>query len=323
MASTKHARQARQAAIASSKHGGGASSGGAGSVKVAPAASSDSSVSRRRSILITGCGSGIGEDCARYFHSKGWVVLATCRTEADAKRLSREGLTSFRLDYEDEASVIEGYSRGMQLVDGRLDVLFNNGAYGVPALVEDLPTDALRQIFEANLFGWHTLTRLAVADMVKNGTGRIIQNSSVLGFVALPVRGAYNATKYALEGLTDTLRLEMRGTGVDVVLIEPGPIRTKIRQNSYKHFQKWIDWRTSRRREFYEGRLIPRLAAKPATGRLRGGELLPRAVTLCVWKAATEGRPRLRYRVTRATKVMAVAKRVLSGRMVDWMTKGG
>ena len=194
-------------------------------------------------------------------------------------------------------------------------MLFNNGAYAVPCLTEDLPTPALRQIFEANFFGWHDLTCRILPLMITAGKGRIIHNSSVLGFAAMRARGAYNAPNFALEGWTDTMRLELSDTNVDLILVQPGPIRTRIRENAYIQFKRWITWEDSRNPGFYTKGLIPRLSAETPEKDLF--ELMPDAVTRAVWHAATARRPKLRYRITWATKIMAVAKRVLSTRMMD------
>lgn len=266
-------------------------------------------------ILITGSSSGIGLDTARFFAKKGWHVLATCRKEADVKRMQEEGLTSFRLDYEDQESLDAVVPTLKKLTGGRIDVLFNNGAYAIPCLSEDLPTPALRQIFEANFFGWHELTRQILPLMFAAGYGRIIHNSSVLGFAAMRARGAYNSTKFALEGLTDTMRQEIVDTNVELILVEPGPIRTRIRQNAYIQFKRWISWEKSRNPSFYTKGLIPRLSAENPEKDLF--ELMPDAVTRAVWHAATARRPKLRYRITWATKIMAFAKRILSTRMMD------
>ncbi|MGB1036153.1 MAG: SDR family NAD(P)-dependent oxidoreductase [Candidatus Puniceispirillales bacterium] len=266
-------------------------------------------------ILITGSSSGIGLDTARYFAKKGWHVIATCRKDADVKRMKEEGLSSFRLDYEDQASLEAVVPTLKKLTGGRIDVLFNNGAYAVPCLTEDLPTPALRQIFEANFFGWHDLTCRILPLMIAAGKGRIIHNSSVLGFAAMRARGAYNATKFALEGWTDTMRLEISDTNVDLILVQPGPIRTRIRENAYIQFKRWITWEDSRNPGFYKKGLIPRLSAENPEKDLF--ELMPDAVTRAVWHAATARRPKLRYRITWATKIMAVAKRILSTRMMD------
>ena len=157
-----------------------------------------------KSILITGCSSGIGYHCAKELQKSGYKVIATCRKNEDVERLSEQGLTCIKLDLADQTSIDQGFKKALDMCDGQLDVLFNNGAYGQPGAVEDLETDTLRAQFEVNFFAWHHLTNLAIKHMRKTGHGRIIHNSSVLGFVALPYRGAYNASKFALEGLTDT-----------------------------------------------------------------------------------------------------------------------
>ena len=219
------------------------------------------------------------------------------------------------IDYEDQDTIEAGFQEVLAATGGRLDALFNNGAYAIPGAVEDLPTAALRQIFEANFFGWHHLTRLALPVMRAQGHGRILQNSSVLGFAALRYRGAYNATKFALEGLTDTIRLETDHPHIHFSLIEPGPIRTKIRENSVPHFQKWITVKGSAHEQLYEKALIPRLTAiNPPKDMF---ELEPDAVTKDVIHALESPRPRIRYRITTATKLMMIAKRLLSSRQMD------
>ncbi|MBA4324315.1 MAG: short-chain dehydrogenase, partial [Rhodobacter sp.] len=205
----------------------------------------------QRTILITGCSSGIGLDAARGLKARGWRVFATCRQEADCDRLRAEGLESFRLDYSDEASIEAAVAETLSRTGGRLDALYNNGAFACPGAVEDLPRGALREIFETNLFGYHDLTRRVIPVMRAQGHGRIVNCSSVLGLVGARWRGAYVATKFALEGLTDVLRIEMRGSGIDIILIEPGPIATRIRENAVPHFEKWVDWENSARREQY------------------------------------------------------------------------
>ncbi len=271
----------------------------------------------KRSILITGCSSGIGHAAAHGLSERGWQVFATCRKEEDCQRLSNEGLTSFRLDYEDPPSIAAAFERTMAANGGCLDAVFNNGAYGIPGAVEDLPMEALHAIFQANFFGWHELIRLALPAMRNQGHGRIVQNSSVLGFAALKFRGAYNSTKFAIEGMTDTLRLELRGTGIHVVLIEPGPIDTKIRINSYPHFKKWIDWQGSAHRGMYETKLIPRLEAERIDSPF---ELPPAAVVAKLIHALEAPRPRPRYYVTVPTHIMGLARRLLSTRLMDALT---
>ncbi|VDC22455.1 SDR family NAD(P)-dependent oxidoreductase [Pseudogemmobacter humi] len=273
-----------------------------------------------KSILITGCSSGIGLDAARGLKARGWRVFATCRQEADCDRLRAEGLESFVLDYADETSIAQAVERVRELNNGRLGALFNNGAFACPGALEDLPRGALREIFEVNLFGYHDLARRVIPMMRAAGAGRIVNCSSVLGLVPMKWRGAYVATKFAMEGMTDVLRLEMRGTGIGVVLIEPGPITSRIRENSIPHFEKWIDWENSPRAEEYRSLLHRLYKAKDAPDRF---ELPPAAVTAQLVKALESPRPRARYYVTRATYLMAFARWILPRPLLDWLiTKG-
>ncbi|PKP72716.1 MAG: short-chain dehydrogenase [Alphaproteobacteria bacterium HGW-Alphaproteobacteria-6] len=268
----------------------------------------------QRSILITGCSSGIGHDAAQGLARAGWRVFATCRAEADCERLRGEGLESFRLDYADEASIAEAVAEALDRTGGTLDAVFNNGAYACPGAVEDLPRAALREIFEVNLFGVHDLTRRVIPAMRAQGAGRIVNCSSVLGLVGMRWRGAYVATKFAMEGLTDTLRLEMADTPIKVILIEPGPVTSRIRANSIPHFERWIDWRASARRDQYEASLIKRLYRSRKPDRF---ELPPAAVTAKLRHAIEAKRPRSRYYVTTPTHVAAAARRLLPGFLLD------
>jgi len=272
-----------------------------------------------RTILITGCSTGIGHHAAHFLKSKGWRVFATCRAQDDVARLTSEGLESFRLDYEDPASIEAGFNETLARTGGTLDALFNNGAYAIPAAVEDLPVAALRQNFEANFFGWHDLTRRVIPVMRKQGHGRIVQCSSVLGIMAMPWRGSYNSTKFALEGLTDTLRLEMRGTGIHVSMIEPGPIGTAFRLNARKQFDKWIDWEASARAEQYRTKLVPRLYKAADTSEPDRFELGPEAVSAKVLRALTAANPRAHYYVTTPTYIAALSRRLLPQRLIDRM----
>lgn len=271
------------------------------------------------SILITGCSTGIGHHAAHYLKDRGWHVLATCRSEADVVRLRDEGLESFRLDYEDPASIETGFHEAMARTGGTLDALFNNGAYAIPAAVEDLPVEALRQNFEANFFGWHDLTRRVIPVMRAQGHGRIVQCSSVLGIMAMPWRGSYNSTKFALEGLTDTLRLEMRDTPIHVVQIEPGPIGTAFRLNAREQFDKWIDWENSARAAQYRASLVPRLYKAAETSKPDPFELGPEAVSRKLLTALTARQPRAHYYVTTPTYIAALSRRFLPQRLIDRM----
>ncbi|MAE89278.1 MAG: short-chain dehydrogenase [Pelagibaca sp.] len=267
-----------------------------------------------KTILITGCSSGIGYDAAHGLRARGWRVFASCRQERDCDRLRDEGFESPQLDYGDEASIHRALGEVLEATGGTLDALYNNGAYAVPGAVEDLPTGALREIFEANVFGWHSLTRAVVPVMRAQGHGRIVNCSSVLGLVPMPWRGAYVSTKYALEGLTDVLRIEMRDTPIDVILIEPGPITSRIRANSVPHFETWIDWRASPRARQYEASLLKRLYAAPSKDRF---ELPPSAVTDKLLRALEHPRPKPRYYVTFPTHLMGRLRRLLPTRALD------
>jgi len=274
----------------------------------------------QRSVLITGCSSGIGLDAARGLKSRGWRVFATCRQEADCERLRAEGLESFRLDYADEDSIAAAVAEALARTGGTLDALFNNGAFACPGLVEDLPRGALREIFEVNLFGYHDLARRVIPVMRAQGHGRIVNCSSVLGLVGMTFRGAYVATKFAMEGLTDVMRIELRGSGIDIILIEPGPIATKIRENAIPHFERWIDWENSAQSDLYlrlRGRLYDKKTKKDVF------ELEPAAVTAKLVHALEARRPKARYYVTTPTYLMGFARRILPTRALDWMIARG
>ena len=268
-----------------------------------------------RSILITGCSSGIGLDAARTLHARGWRVFAGCRQAADVEARRAEGLESVLIDHEDAPGVAQGAAAVLDATDGALDALFNNGAYAIPGRVEDLPREALAAILQANLLGPHQLTRAVLPGMRRAGRGTIVNCSSVLGFAALRYRGAYNTTKFALEGLSDTLRLELAHTGIHVVLIQPGPIATRIRENSIPHFERWIDVGASAERDACEAELLPRLY-HPSAKKDRF-ELPPSAVTDALIHALESGRPKARYRITTPTRVAAALKRLLPTRLMD------
>ncbi len=270
---------------------------------------------QRGSILITGCSSGIGLNAATTLGARGWRVIASCRKEEDCERIRQTGLESIRLDYRDEDSIAEALDWTLERTGGRLDALYNNGAYAIPGAVEDLPREALREIFECNLFGYHDLSTRVIRIMRAQGSGRIVNCSSVLGFVTLPMRGAYNSTKHALEGLTDTMRIELAGSGIHVSMIEPGPITSRIRENSRGPFEKWIKPEQSVHSQLYRERLIPRLYQEGvAKDRF---ELPPDAVTRKLIHALESSNPRPRYYVTTPTYIMGSLKRILPTRRLD------
>jgi NAD(P)-dependent dehydrogenase (short-subunit alcohol dehydrogenase family) len=273
-----------------------------------------------RTVLITGCSSGIGLDAARTLGGRGWRVLATCRKAADCARLAAEGLESFPLDLADEAGLAAAAAEALGRTGRRIDALVNNGAFACPGAVEDLPRAALRDIFETNLFGQVDLTNRLLPAMRAAGRGRVVMVSSVLGVVAAPWRGAYVATKFALEGITDALRLELAGSGIAVVLVEPGPIATRFRRNAIPHFERHVDWRASPHQAAYEDGLMRRLYAEdPARDRF---ELPPAAVSRVLVRALEAGRPAARYRVTVPARGASVLRRLLPTRALDAVLRG-
>jgi len=266
-----------------------------------------------RTILITGCSSGIGRCVARALKARGYRVFATARKREDVASLEAEGLESLQLDLTDSGSIAAAVGEILARTDGHLYALFNNGAYGQPGAVEDLSREVLRLQFETNLFGWHELTNRVLPVMRRQGYGRIIHNSSLLGFVALPFRGAYTASKHALEGLTDTLRLELHGSGIHVSLLEPGPIESRFRSNAFAAYKRHIDPQKSVHRSHYrklEERLIKAGPVAPFT-------LPPEAVLKKVIHALESRRPRARYYVTFPTYLFRVLKRLLTQDALD------
>ncbi len=271
-----------------------------------------------KSILITGCSSGLGEDAARTLHRRGgWRVFASCRKPEDVARLEAEGLECLALDVANPDSIAHAMDEVLTRTGGTLDALFNNAGYGLPGAMEDVPAGALREIFETNVFGLHDMTRRAVAAMRdQGGHGRIVQHSSALGRVPLRWRGAYTATKHAVEGLADTMRLELRGTDIHVSILNTGPVTSKFRVNSIPGFEKWVDWENSALAETYRSQLIKHLYED--TGKAMF-QLEPPAVTAKLIHALESPRPRARYFITTATYIVEAARRVLPQRTFDWL----
>ncbi len=270
----------------------------------------------QKSILITGCSSGIGYDAAHGLKARGWRVFAACRRPEDCARLIEEGFESPLLDYTDPATLETALAEVLAATGGTLDALFNNGAYGLPGAVEDLPMDGLRAIFDTNFFGWHDLTCRVIPVMRAQGHGRIIQCSSVLGFVTMRYRGAYNATKFALEGLTDTMRIEMRDTPIKIILIEPGPITSRFRANAITQFDRWIKRQDSPHADAYEKEMSKRRDESSGPAPF---ELPAKAVTQKLVHALESSRPKPRYYVTTPTYLFGILRRVLPTRALDWI----
>ena len=260
-----------------------------------------------KSILITGCSSGIGICVAEGLLKRGYRVFATARKNKDVEALLNKKMESFQLDLDDSTSIKGAVHEVLNKTEGKLFALFNNGGFGQPGAVEDLRRDVLREQFETNVFGYLELTNLILPTMRKQGYGRIIQNSSILGFISLPFRGAYTASKHALEGLSDTLRMELKGTDIFVSIIEPGPIEAKFRQNAYVKYKENIDAKSSHFHKQYEAmeeRLTKETAPLPFT-------LPATAVLEKVLRALESSKPKARYYVATPTYIFAYLKRLL------------
>jgi len=266
-----------------------------------------------RWVLVTGCSSGIGRASAQLLREAGFRVIATARRDEDLIELRDEGFSVLPLELADPVSVELCAGKALSIAGGGLYGLVNNAAFALPGAVEDLSRDALRRQFETNLFGTHQLTVNVLPAMIERGRGRIVNVSSVLGLVAMPWRGAYNASKFALEGLSQTLRLELAGTGVDVVLIEPGPIETRFRLNAQRVFDREVDARRSRHTERYQ-----RMSAARARrdGKMRFSVPADRVAEVVV-RALGATRPRMHYLVTWPTWALETARRLLPASWVD------
>jgi len=266
----------------------------------------------QRSVLITGCSSGIGLASAKTMLARGWRVLATARKADDLAMLAALGLEAIQLELRNPASVAACAETALERTNGQLSALFNNAAHGQPGAVEDLPVEALRDQFEVNLFSWHALTRPILAAMRKNNKGRIVNCSSVLGFIAPPYRGAYNASKHALEALTESMRHELYGSGIHISLIEPGPIDTQFLPNALAMFRSRIDIEGSRNRDIY----LQRLKAMEAGG-AQTFKLPSEAVAAKLVHALESPRPKAHYYVTWLTYLVVAGKRVLPRAIAD------
>ncbi|MBY5524377.1 SDR family oxidoreductase [Rhizobium leguminosarum] len=271
-----------------------------------------------RTIVVTGCSSGIGAHCARALKADGWRVFATVRKPDDLSGLEAEGIEAFLMDYARTETISELVGAVLERSGGRIDALFNNGAYGQPGAVEDLSTATLRAQFEANFFGWHELTRQVIPPMRKRGQGRIVQCSSILGVVPYRYRGAYTASKFALEGLSITLRMELQGSGIHVSLIEPGPIATRFTANALAKIKEHIDLENSPHAADY----IRQLARLDGSGSVNRHKLGPEAVYSVLKHALNSKNPRPHYPVTTPAKQGMFLKRLLPAdlfyRLMRW-----
>lgn len=268
----------------------------------------------KKAIVITGCSTGIGLCAALTLHKRGYHVIATVRKEADKQSLIAQGLPDVVImDLASSDSITAAVERIKAITQGKLYALFNNGAYGQPGAVEDLSRDTLRKQFETNVFGTHELTIKLLPELLTQKTARIIQNSSVLGFAAMPMRGAYNASKFALEGLTDTLRLELLSTNVRVSIIEPGPITSYFRINALKALEENVDIASSRFEDGY-AEALTRLKKEGPASRFT---LPADAVVKKVVHALEASRSKERYYVTFPTYLFAGLRHVLPTFIMD------
>jgi len=266
-----------------------------------------------RTVLVTGCSSGIGRATADLLRARGWRVFAAVRRPADQAVLAAAGFEAVLIDLDSTASIHLGFGHVMAASGGRLDALVSNAAYGQPGAVEDLSRDALRRQFESNLFGTVELANLAIPVMRAQGHGRLVFVSSILGVVAMPLRGAYNASKFALEGLVDTLRLEIRGSGLQAVLIEPGAIESRFREHAIEAAEAAID----AERSVHAARYAKLRALNSTPGGRMPGSLPPSAVAEAIHRALDAGSPRRRYVVTTPAKLLSIFKRLLPTAWLD------
>lgn len=261
----------------------------------------------QRTIIVTGCSSGIGAHCARALKAEGWRVFATVRKQADLASLEADGIEAFLMDYTRPDTIAALVATVSERTGGRIDALFNNGAYGQPGAVEDLSTDVLRDQFETNFFGWHELTRQVIPLMRARSQGRIVNCSSILGLVPYRFRGAYTASKFALEGLTITLRMELQDSGIHVSLIEPGPIATRFTANALAKIEEHIDLKNSAHAVEYRRQLARLNGTGPVSKHKLGAE----AVHDVLKSALNARNPRPHYLVTTPAKQGVLLKRLL------------
>ena len=276
---------------------------------------------KTKNILITGCSSGIGKDVAITLHNKGWRVFATCRSKTDCTFFTKLGIESFALDLLKEESINCAVNLVKQKTKSQLDVLFNNGAYAIPGAIQDIPRSAMREIFEVNVFGQIDLINRCIPLMMNSDYPKVINCSSVLGFISLPYRGLYSATKYSIEALTDALRRENYDSKIKFVLIQPGPINTDIKKKSIKHFEKWIDWKKSIHKKTYENKVIKRLYDNNYKDSFNSYELQPDEVTKILINVLNSKKPKARYKITIQTKIAQIMTKLLPTNTLDWFFK--
>ena len=264
-----------------------------------------------KTVLITGCSSGIGFCLAHGLRAAGYRVFATARKIDDVTKLKNLGFDAFLLDLASSNSIQAAISKVFQKTDS-LYALINNGAYGQAGALEDISREVLEKQFQTNVFGWHELTNLVLPSMKERNLGRIVYISSVLGFVAMPFRGPYVASKFAIEGLVDTLRLELKKTRIKLCIVQPGPIESKFRQNAFLAFKENVDASNSDYKKEYKA-MIERLNSDKNVQ----FTLAPESVLRCVLHALDSKAPKNHYRVTFPTKLFAFLGRILPSSWMD------
>lgn len=275
-----------------------------------------------KTILITGCSSGIGYETAHFLQKKGWQVIASCRKQEDVIRLQQEELRCVQLDITDSQQIQQIIPQVAEQYG--LNAIFCNAGYGQPGAVEDVPREALREQFETNVFGTWECIQVAMKIFRQQKQGKIIVNSSILGFAGMPWRGAYNSSKFALEGMCDTLRSELYAdpdsAKIHISLLQPGPITSRFRPNAVAKFNQYIDWQHSYHQQSYQKqneRLNKTGDANPFT-------LPATACAEAVLSCLNSAKPKARYQVTTPTKVYWWLKRLLPTSWFDWANwKGG
>lgn len=267
----------------------------------------------KKIILITGCSSGIGFDAVFALKKRGHRVIGSCRKKEDVEKLLNAGLEAVQLDVSESSSITNAFNQVLAKTEGRLDILINNAGYGQAGALEDITRDVLRAQFETNVFGLVELTNLAIPIMRKQGNGRIINISSILGIISMPFRGSYNASKYAVEGVSDTLRLELKSSGIDVITVEPGPIESRFRDSCVDNSLNYIDKQNSYFRKQYE-RMLEAFKQKKADSIFTKQ---PDAVIKKLLHAIESKKPRAKYPVTVPSHVMIFLKRILCTKMLD------
>lgn len=273
---------------------------------------------KHQSVFVTGCSSGIGYAIAQHLAKHPTLhVIASCRKPHDVHRLQQEGIECISLDLDDSDSIAAAVSYLKQHAIP-LYALVNNAAYGQPGAVEDLRRDVITAQFETNVFGTMELTNSLLPLLRQRDDARVIQISSILGFVCARYRGAYNASKYALEALTDTMRLELSHSTIAFSLIEPGPIESAFRANAYEKFKQHVQNGNSVYEDQYNA-VVSRLGRAENSK----GTLPASVVADTVIHALTVRRPKIRYRICRVTKLAAIAKRIMPARLMDWFILRG